>query len=95
MHRLGTAPSSSTTLPNPSLVQVSLTNSTSSNDPWGVLHVNLLPLFNGEPLRVPIEELNLLVKRHISSVVSSAPSKALATLENDTVRAAFFGNGHA
>ncbi|KAJ3716531.1 HbrB-like-domain-containing protein [Lentinula raphanica] len=54
----------------------SSSSSSSSNDPWGVLHVNLLPLFNGEPLRVPI--------RHISSVVSAAPSKALSTLENDT-----------
>lgn len=31
------------------------------------------------------EDLNLLVKRHISSIVSSMPSKALSTLENDTV----------
>ena len=30
------------------------------------------------------EDLNILVKRHIQSVVSAAPSKALATLENDT-----------
>ena len=29
------------------------------------------------------EDLNVLVKRHIQSVVSSSPSKALATLEND------------
>ncbi|KAJ3982492.1 HbrB-like-domain-containing protein [Lentinula detonsa] len=85
MHRLGPVPSSSTSLPNPSITQASTSSSSSSsNDPWGVLHVNLLPLFNGEPLRIPIEDLNLLVKRHISSVVSSAPSKALSTLENDT-----------
>ncbi|KAJ3768847.1 HbrB-like-domain-containing protein [Lentinula raphanica] len=87
MHRLGPVPSSSSSpLPNPSISsQVSSSSSSSSsNDPWGVLHVNLLPLFNGEPLRVPIEDLNLLVRRHISSVVSAAPSKALSTLENDT-----------
>jgi hypothetical protein len=29
------------------------------------------------------EDLNVLVKRHISSVVSSSPSKAIATLEHD------------
>jgi HbrB-like len=29
------------------------------------------------------EDLNVLVKRHIQSVVSSFPSKALATLQND------------
>jgi len=29
------------------------------------------------------EDLNVLVKRHIQSVVTSSPSKALATLEND------------
>jgi len=73
-----------------------------SADPWGALHVHVLPLFNGEPLRVPMqvlllirrseryltlscsEDLNVLVKRHIQAVVSAAPSRALATLENDT-----------
>ncbi|KAJ3934341.1 MAG: HbrB-like-domain-containing protein [Lentinula lateritia] len=85
MHRLGTVPSSSASLPNPSIPQASTSSlSSSSNDPWGVLHVNLLPLFNGEPLRIPIEDLNNLVRRHISSVVSSTPSKALSTLESDT-----------
>jgi hypothetical protein len=73
--------------------------SNSTGDPWGALHVHVLPLFNGEPLRIPMyvhlrrfyrtmlilvsEDLNVLVKRHIQSVVSSSPSKALATLEND------------
>ncbi|KAF5391354.1 hypothetical protein D9757_002021 [Collybiopsis confluens] len=82
MHRL---PTSSSSLPNPPSIVQSSSSSTPTNDPWGVLHVNLLPLFNGEPLRVPIENLNLLVRRHISSVLSSAPSKALSTLENDTI----------
>ncbi|KAJ6607765.1 HbrB-like-domain-containing protein [Mycena sp. CBHHK59/15] len=98
MHRLGNlahlpaglapglsqAPSvTSLALPAPgSMAQVSLA-STSSADPWGTLHVHVLPLFNGEPLRIPIEDLNVLVKRHISSVVLSLPSKALATLEHD------------
>ncbi|KAJ7124907.1 HbrB-like-domain-containing protein [Mycena epipterygia] len=98
MHRLGNlahlpaglapglsqAPSvTSLALPAPgSMAQVSLA-STSSADPWGALHVHVLPLFNGEPLRIPIEDLNVLVKRHISSVVSSSPSKAIAALEHD------------
>ena len=30
------------------------------------------------------EDLNALVKRHVQGVVSGAPSKALAALENDT-----------
>lgn len=30
------------------------------------------------------EDLNVLVKRHIQAVVSAAPSRAVATLENDT-----------
>lgn len=96
MHRLGnlahlpsalappisSAPSvSSLNLPAPGS-QVSLASS-SIADPWKALHVHVLPLFNGEPLRIPIEDLNVLVKRHIQSVVSSFPSKALATLQND------------
>ncbi|KAF8070291.1 HbrB-like-domain-containing protein [Lyophyllum atratum] len=56
--------------------------STSTSDPWGALHVHVLPLFNGEPLRIPID-LNVLVKRHIQSVVSSSPSKAVGGLEHD------------
>ncbi|KIY72901.1 HbrB-domain-containing protein [Cylindrobasidium torrendii FP15055 ss-10] len=81
MHRL--APSvSSLTLPAPGTMTQATMNSTSTNDPWGTLHVHILPLFNGEPLRIPIEDLNVLVRRHITTAASS-PSKALATLEND------------
>ncbi|KAH9830727.1 HbrB-domain-containing protein [Rhodofomes roseus] len=96
MHRLGNlahshlptlAPSlaasqnaSSHTLVSSSLPSIS---STSSNDPWQALHVHVLPLFNGEPLRVPIEDLNQLVKRHLQAVVSQSPAKALAILEHD------------
>ncbi|KAJ7782858.1 HbrB-like-domain-containing protein [Mycena metata] len=89
MHRLGLAPGlsqapsvTSLALPAPgSMAQVSLASS--SSDPWGALHVQVLPLFNGEPLRIPIEDLNQLVKRHIGTVVSASPSKAVATLEHD------------
>ncbi|TFK25492.1 HbrB-domain-containing protein [Coprinopsis marcescibilis] len=81
--QLSSAPSAtSLSLPPPSMSQVSLA-STSTTDPWGSLHVHVLPLFNGEPLRIPIEDLNTLVKNHISTVVSSSPSRALAKLEND------------
>ncbi|KAK7057392.1 HbrB-like-domain-containing protein [Favolaschia claudopus] len=98
MHRLGNlnhlpsglapalsqAPSvTSLALPAPgSMAQVSLA-ATASNDPWGALHVQVLPLFNREPLPVPIEDLNNLVKRHIQTIISSSPSKAIATLEHD------------
>ncbi|KAF7315336.1 hypothetical protein MIND_00048200 [Mycena indigotica] len=90
MHRLaGLAPNlsqapsvSSLNLPAPGTMgQVSLAST--SNDPWISVNIHVLPLFNGEHLKVPIEELNTLVKRHISSVVSSSPSKAIATLEHD------------
>ncbi|KAF8972942.1 HbrB-like-domain-containing protein [Flammula alnicola] len=82
--QLSTAPSvTSLALPPAGGMSQANASSTSTADPWGALHVHVLPLFNGEPLRIPIEDLNILVKRHIQLVVSSSPSKALATLEND------------
>ena len=36
-----------------------------SETPLGALHFQVLPLFNGEPLRAPIEELNQLVKEMV------------------------------
>ncbi|KAI0040640.1 HbrB-domain-containing protein [Auriscalpium vulgare] len=98
MHRLGnlahlptaltpsiSASASSTTLvmPTNNLPAPALTSSSSADNPWGTLHVLVLPLFNGEPLRVPIEDLNTLVKRHIQSIVSNSPPKAVATLETE------------
>ncbi|KAI9572065.1 HbrB-like-domain-containing protein [Boletus coccyginus] len=53
------------------------------DNPWGTLHVHVLPLFNEEPLRVPIEDLNALVRRHIQTVLAASPSKALTTLATD------------
>lgn len=80
---LASAPSTgSLSISAPTLSQASHSTAPST-EPWKALHVELLPLFNGEPLISPIEELNSLVKRHIQSVVSSSPSKALSTLEND------------
>ncbi|PPQ89541.1 hypothetical protein CVT25_012213 [Psilocybe cyanescens] len=96
MHRLGslvpsalapqlsTAPSvASLAVPPSGSLSQSNVSSTSTTDPWGALHVHVLPLFNGEPLRIPIEDLNILVKRHIQLVVSASPPRAIATLEND------------
>ncbi|KAH8107830.1 HbrB-domain-containing protein [Cristinia sonorae] len=93
MHRLGNLahlPSLAPTLSSASTVNLNAQGNTSNitsisatENPWATLHVYVLPLFNGEPLRVPIEDLNSLVKRHIQGVISSAPSKALATLEHD------------
>ncbi|KAJ3574654.1 hypothetical protein NP233_g1620 [Leucocoprinus birnbaumii] len=85
MHRLAPQLSSSSTLslvPPGSISQASIA-SNSSQDPWGALHVHVLPLFNGEPLRIPIEDLNTLVKRHIQTVVTSTPNRALNMLEGD------------
>ncbi|KAF9007987.1 HbrB-like-domain-containing protein [Cyathus striatus] len=83
--QLSTAPSvTSLALPASGGMSQTSISSTANADPWGALHVHVLPLFNGEPLRIPIEDLNVLVKRHIQAVVSASPSKALATLESDT-----------
>ncbi|KAJ8522745.1 hypothetical protein ONZ45_g757 [Pleurotus djamor] len=88
MHRLGSlapnlppALSPAPVLPNPPSAPLS----SSSSDPWTTLHIYVLPLFNGEPLRIPIEDLNVLVRQHIEKVIPSSPSKALATLENHTL----------
>ncbi|KAI0700903.1 HbrB-like-domain-containing protein [Cytidiella melzeri] len=64
----------------PSTMSVS---SAGADTAWPTLHQHILPLFNGEALKVPIEELNTLVKHHIKIVVSSTPSKAFASLEHD------------
>ncbi|KIM27657.1 hypothetical protein M408DRAFT_24317 [Serendipita vermifera MAFF 305830] len=49
----------------------------------GALHVHVLPLFNRDPLKIPIEDLNSLVKRHMAAVISRSPSKAVSQLESD------------
>ncbi|KAF8257943.1 HbrB-like-domain-containing protein [Lactarius quietus] len=97
MHRLGnlaylpnyaqslnSAASSATLVSANSISPPSLAAGPSADNPWGALHVLVLPLFNGEPLRIPIEDLNQLVKRHIQSVVSNSPARAIATLESET-----------
>ncbi|KAI0036865.1 HbrB-like protein, partial [Vararia minispora EC-137] len=58
--------------------------SMSSDDPWSALHVLVLPLFNSEPLRIPIEDLNTLVRKHIHTVVSDSPARAVGKLETET-----------
>ncbi|KAI6038479.1 HbrB-like-domain-containing protein [Pisolithus marmoratus] len=81
-----TSPSTSTLVPGSSYGHGSTlpgTSITDKDNPWGMLHVHVLPLFNEEPLRVPIEDLNALVKRHIQTVLAASPSKALATLSTD------------
>jgi|ERR1700722_4127485 len=67
MHRLGTlahlpgalapplvAATSANTIPGPNSSLVNLSSVSSGDNPWGSLHVHLLPLFNGEPLRIPM-----------------------------------------
>ncbi|KIJ19005.1 hypothetical protein PAXINDRAFT_8363 [Paxillus involutus ATCC 200175] len=83
-----TSPSTVTLCPTTSLghnVISALTSTTVSDkdNPWGTLHVHVLPLFNEEPLRVPIEDLNALVRRHIQTVLAASPSRALMTLATD------------
>jgi hypothetical protein len=50
---------------------------------WGALHVHVLPLFNRDPLKIPIEDLNSLVKKHMVTVVGRNPRKAVSQLESD------------
>ncbi|PPQ64995.1 hypothetical protein CVT26_015704 [Gymnopilus dilepis] len=97
MHRLGnlvpsglapqlsTAPSvASMALPAAGGISQTSISSSSNDESWGVLHVHVLPLFNGEPLRIPMQVCPIFhVKRHIQSAVSSAPSRAIAQLETD------------
>lgn len=52
--QLSTTPSVTTmALPQPGISQVNV-SSASMTDPWGALHVHVLPLFNGEPLSIPM-----------------------------------------
>ncbi|KAG8746979.1 hypothetical protein FRC10_002778 [Ceratobasidium sp. 414] len=93
MDRLGlssavpSANTSSLSLPlsNPTLPIMTTGNPAATPDtvPYQQLHVQVLPLFNSENLKVPIEDLNDLVKRHVQTVISRAPSRALAALEQD------------
>ncbi|KIK39226.1 hypothetical protein CY34DRAFT_89578 [Suillus luteus UH-Slu-Lm8-n1] len=79
-----TSPSSSGIASAPTLhSSASSVGITDKDNPWRTLHVHVLPLFNEEPLRVPIEDLNALVRRHIQTVLAVSPSKTLATLETD------------
>lgn len=76
------SPSPSMT-PNSTATLVSSSTLTEKDNPWGALHVHVLPLFNREPLRIPIEDLNSLVKKHMVAVISRNPGKAVAQLEAD------------
>jgi hypothetical protein len=53
------------------------------DNPWGALHVHVLPLFNRDPLRIPIEDLNQLVRKHMGGVIARNPSRAVSILEGD------------
>ena len=59
------------------------TMGTEKDNTWGALHVHVLPLFNRDPLKVPIEDLNNLVKKHMATVIARSPSKAVSQLESD------------
>ncbi|EJD52698.1 HbrB-domain-containing protein [Auricularia subglabra TFB-10046 SS5] len=99
MHRLGqmahlapgvnpqalavSASASALSLPASSSAQSASATILSERDSWGSLHMHVLPLFNREALRLPIEDLNALVKLHVNDVVVKRPSRAIATLESD------------
>lgn len=66
--QLSTAPSvASLALPPPGTMSQTNISSTSTTDPWGALHVHVLPLFNGEPLRIPMFVLNVALLLFLSS----------------------------
>ena len=48
-----------------------------------VLFVHVVLLFNRDTLRIPIEDLNHLIKKHLNVVCSRNPSKEITQLESD------------
>ena len=67
MHRLGSlaylpnyvptlnsGTSSTTHVATSSIAPSNIATGSSGDNPWGTLHVLVLPLFNGEPLRIPM-----------------------------------------
>ena len=74
---------SSTAFSSSSTLITSINGASEKDNPWGVLFVHVLPLFNRDPLRIPIEDLNQLVKKHLNVVLSRNPSKAITQLESD------------
>ncbi|KAG6857285.1 hypothetical protein H0H87_007119 [Tephrocybe sp. NHM501043] len=55
MHRLGNLSAAPAVPPAPSpLPAPPQSLPSTSTEPWGALHVHVLPLFNGEPLRIPM-----------------------------------------
>jgi len=62
MHRLGNQPplssapsaASLTNTPSVGLSQTGASSALTTGEPWNNLHVHVLPLFNGEPLRIPM-----------------------------------------
>jgi hypothetical protein len=77
MHRLGslaylpnyvpnltTGTSSTTLVATSSITPPNLVTGSSGDNPWGTLHVLVLPLFNGEPLRIPMCVHHYLVCLH-------------------------------
>ncbi|PVF93333.1 HbrB-domain-containing protein [Serendipita vermifera] len=76
---------STNTLVSASSTPLAMTSALSADkdNPWGALHVHVLPLFNRDPLKIPIEDLNQLVRKHMVGVIARNPSRAVSILEND------------
>lgn len=86
---MATYPSSTSLVPSGS--SITTVGPNDKDNAWGALHVHVLPLFNREPLRVPIEDLNALVKKHMAAVVARNPGKAISQLESDVSDLIFAG----
>lgn len=68
--------------PNPGALSFNVGPSISS-DTWQMICIRVLPLFNGEPLRTSIEELNEMVTLHIRKTLERSQTHAIESLTLD------------
>lgn len=67
--------------PSPNL---SLANAPSAgSDVWQAICVRILSLFNGEELKVPVEDINDSVSSHIQRTLDRSPARAMDALSKD------------
>lgn len=53
------------------------------SSPWSILNRQTLPLFNGAPLKLPVEELASLCSSHVRQSISRAPNSYRSLLSSD------------
>ena len=72
------------TSPNPAGVSFPVGPGTAS-DTWQMICIRVLPLFNGEPLRTSIEELNEMVSLHVRKTLERSQANAIESLTLDLI----------